>query len=384
MNTSHIPISPREHPPLGYYTFFTASEAVAAATQSTYLPELDTSNHANIIDHPMLDDIAWLNAKGIEHHTDTSSSNTEILNKLSSIGVVKSSKVPITSCYFANDQCGLTEYQEVADNHMGYVANKHRLSDGESCKLCGSNLETRQENSLLLNISSARSDLHTVDTPYLRKSVEELQRKFTGSRVLLSRLRETRQSWGGFNIDNDFNNYTSHARATQHSKESLLYLASPNTALPLMAMLAISQGLNLEASSRIISVPKLTITSSDEVGESFKARPLEHLRAQGISHNAISFVLLQTLGASSHELSLLSREFGAVERRILSDRGQSAIEANGDALDTDNASLDTPIRFNRQLFNKIATELSTPTSDLSTSRKHPLEAKIIRHTLLNS
>lgn len=377
MDVGHIPLSIRENPPVGYYSYFTNANAIASASAGIYSPEFDKTTIENSAAAKMVDDISWLLSRDINVGSRETATQIDILNSLAEAGAVEEAQVLVSSCYYKNDQCGKTEFQYIEDSHMSYVDNKHQLAQGGCCMVCAAELETRLQPSLLMSIPDMSDGQFTFMTPYLRKNVGELAKKFAGKKLLLSRLRETNLDWNGYNIDNDFGNYSSLYLAINKTKEKSLYFASSNTSLALLGMMAVAKSLSPTVTADIMALPKTTFV--DQEGNS-AATTIDELRNKGVSSIAINLVLLQTLGSSSANLSLSSREFGMMERRLSSRVAIDAALTNSakimDAEET--GRLTVP---NRQIINQVTKELMSPGSKLDTSRKNTLAVGAVRSIL---
>lgn len=242
MDVSHIPMSVRADPPLGYYSFFSTAETLALATDSDYRMSLDKTTADYLPNSKMLDNLNWLLHETIEPSDTNQLQEIEILNKLQESGEITLKDELVTSCFFKNPDCGKTEFKASTEGAMSYVENNHNMSKNNYCKVCNHPLESSTVPSVLLKIPKVTNYLETIKTPYLKKNITELSKKFEGQELLLSRQRKTGINWNKFNIDNDFSNYISLLIEQRKSADKgLIYLASHNTAQALLGMLALSE-----------------------------------------------------------------------------------------------------------------------------------------------
>lgn len=378
MDVAHIPLAVRDNPPVGYYGYFTNADVLARATDGKYTPAFDRTTITPEQNTQMIDDVSWLLSRHIEAQLVDGDLDVESLNKLHALGIIEEHKVLITSCYFKNEECGKTEFQAIDDDRK-FVSNKHQLSRDNCCSLCDTKLETNPQTVLLLDIPDITDDIRKISTPYLKHNVTELAQKFNGQKLLINRLRQTNISWNGYNIDNDFSNYTSLAHAIDSSRnDSLLYFASHNTSFALMSMMAISTVLDQDNEFNVIAIPKITFT--DGKGNETKVT-LEGLQNAGVSRSAITLVLLQSLGSNSNHISIPSREFGMAQRRLSSVSAIDAIYTNSERLRDSDDSLIIKGIPNRQVIGTVLKELISHTSDLKNSRKNLLTARVIGCTI---
>jgi len=374
MDVAHIPMSLRKDPQIGYYSYFTNAHNLARAAQGSYIPEFDQTSLNNGNNLAMINDVSWL----LNTNINVSSrlhEEIDTLGALCSVGAIEEGNVAVTSCYFRNQECGKTEYQHIDDSDMKYVSNKHRLDAGGACSICNCELETRNINALLMNIPEKTTDKISITTPYLRKNINELQNKFGGKKIILSKLRSTNIHWSGYNIDNDFSNYVSMYLASNRNhrnRSELLYLASSNSSMAVANMVAISTQLDIERPINIAALPKISIITKENSPADVT---LDSLKRIGISRAAINLVLLQSLGSNSDKIAIPSREFGMMERRLSSNGVIESIHDKYSELQ------DLPIEEfripNRQIISQVFKELISPNSDLKVSRRNLLAAKAI-------
>jgi hypothetical protein len=374
MDVTHIPLSLRHEPPVGYFSYSTNAHNIALATGGEYIPQFDKTSALEGQHIDMIDDLSWLIQQSIRLDKDRDTEE-RLLRVLHENAKVMEARVEVTSCYFRNPECGKTEYQNVDDNNMEFVANRHRLDAGGVCSLCNHDLETRNKDSLLLRIPERTMPEVVVRTPYLKKNINELFNNFGGKGLMISRLRTTDIQWNGYNIDNDFSNYISLYSATNGGEQKdLLYLASANTAMSVMGMIAVSSLLESKTRTTVAAMPKLSFT--DREGKPVNIT-LPYLQEAGISRAAINLVLLQSLGANSEKLILESREFGLMERRLSSTSFVEAVVKNTAKLkdlEVSGGSLRIP---NKQDVQRTLKELSTPNKVSQFNEENALVAKII-------
>lgn len=373
MDVAHIPLALRNEPPVGYFSYFSNAHSVARATGGVYTPQLDKASIRKGENIDMAEDISWLTRQEVDLSTNIDK-EVNMLQELHDGGVLAESRVKISSCYYSNPQCGKTEYQDVDNHSMGFVANKHRLDVGGMCSLCNHKLESHEENALLMEIPEYSNDIVSIQTPYLKKNIEELFSGFAGQSLMISRLRETGIQWGGYNIDNDFSNYISLHSVTDGGDRELLYLASANTSMAVMGMIAVSQSLNSSTKTSVIALPRVSFV--DRNGD-FSNITIPSLREAGVSRAAINLVLLLSMGASSQNITLESREFGLMQRRLSSSAlVDTTLEnvARFDDIDIGNSSYRIP---NKQDIYRALKELSMADRQISVNRQNILAMKAI-------
>lgn len=374
MDVAHIPLSLRHEPPIGYFSYPANASSLARATDGEYIPQIDKSSIYHESNTEMLDEISWLVRQDVHSRCDNTS-EVLTLQALQDSGGIFESKIKVTSCYYSNPECGKTEYQNTEfRNNMEFVASKHRLDVDGVCGLCHCKLVTQEESALLLRIPDKSSSDITIQTPYLRKNVDELFSNFGSQNLMISRLRETNLQWNNYNIDNDFSNYASLYAATANGQNEILYLAGANTPMAIMGMMAVTSLLDSETNVAIAAIPKLSFIDR-------KNRPvnvtMKYLREAGISRAAINLVLLQALGVNSEKLTLESREFGLMERRLSSSRFVDTLASNLTVFN----DLEPPKSLNRipnrQDLRRVLKSLSTVDKRIKVNEETIVIAKAI-------
>lgn len=392
MDVGHIPMSVRPDPPLGYYSFFSTAETLAATTVGNYLMSLDKTTADDLPESKMLDNLHWLLHETPDFSTANQSQEADILNILHDSGNLILKVELVTSCFFDNPDCGKTEFKASTENDMSYVGNKHNMSQNNCCEVCSYPLKSSMIPVVLLKIPKITDSLEVIKTPYLKKNVTELSKKFEHQELLLSRQRTTKTKWNDFNIDNDFSNYISllieRARSTN---KDFVYLASHNTTQALVGMLAISELCDKEdfsadkkdhlANGQLLQIHALPKLSFVDGGGQISEVSIESLREHSISPGAIRFVLMQGLRSNNQHLSIPSREFSMVNTKITSERTNNIIIQNiSRVLEHGNTPLPATIP-NRQVLNQCLKELSAPNSKLSICLKNPIVCQIIKTIL---
>lgn len=373
MDVAHIPLSLRNEPHIGYFSYFSNAHSVSRATGGKYTPHLDKASVRGGRNIDMIEEVSWLTQQEIDLSVDTDTEE-RILQGLQDVGVLTESRTRVSSCYYRNPRCGKTEYQGVDGHNMEFVANKHRLDVDGLCGLCNHKLEVREENVLLLKISKHVDKNLSIETPYLKKNIDELFNNFENQDLMISRLRKTELQWGGYNIDNDFSNYISLYAATGGERKKLLYLASANTSMAVMGMIAVSESLESATKTSIVALPKLSFV--DSIGN-LSNITMPRLREAGISQAAISLVLLLSMGSNSQNLILESREFGLMQRRLSSITLVDTITENAAKFD-DVESLDNFYRIpNKQDMYQALKELSVSNRPVSINKQNILAVKAI-------
>lgn len=378
MDVAHIPMSLRQDPSLGYYSYFVIADTIASATEGNYQPNFDKSSFSKTANpESMLGNVSSLLGRDISPNTPSYSNEVKILNLLEESGALQTTTEQVTSCFYKNPECGMTEFKTSTEQDMSYVANKHHMSKNMCCSVCGTKLESKYIPTLSLSIPSIEGANDYISTAYLAKNLQELNKKLAGSKLLISKQRATAMSWNGFNIDNDFSNYIDLSVAKDKSvKGHLLYLASQNTSQALFVMLAISKIMDQEAqtNSQISAVPKLNFV--DQNGNITNIS-IQSLQERGISKSAIKFVLIQSLGSNRHHLTLPSREFMMVHNKLTQKSTIQNINSNLSKLDDVEPSNETELP-NRQIINQVFKELSSSKNDLKYCKTQNLACKIIQ------
>jgi len=322
---THMPMSPRSNPELGYYGIHTQAHIISNLEGTSYFltgNELGNKRKREIESLEMvLNDLEKLGIHPSGIWRDSDESNISFIQKLVSAGV-NNGLVTMENREIFLCPCGKTEFLNLPENLCSGSRKKTYEIEGGGirCKVCGQQASLERVKCLIFKLPQAEFPYIKIYPSYAQEELKKHFNFFSGKDYLLSRSTSRpiaiQVDNDRFWLDVDFGWIPFIYHLQQESRLKVEVLLTGHKTLKQVALsLLVAKILGGYLPSRIIVTPYINID--------FGKRP--HLKAKEfLSQNegvVARFFLAQTLGADRKEIWLASSDVYLIAKALENLRG---------------------------------------------------------------
>lgn len=317
---SHLPMSPRLNPELGYWNIHCQAKIASNLTNRPYVLSTNLLGEKPNKTTDLSSTKSFLDNLGITPELVWRDDTDESLHFVSSIisrgineGWIRCQEEEIFIC-----QCGKTEFLNREENLARRQARSTYDVDGEAvkCKVCKKRAVLKRRPCLLIRLPES-FDFSGIDfyPEYAKKEVEQFVRFFLGKEYLISRstprpvLIEVGEKNFWIDVDLCWIPFFGHLQEAHRMKIEILFTGN-RTLKQVGLLLLVNELLAARPPSMIISTPYIDIDFGDK----------PHLKAEELlssnGRGAIRVFLGQTMGATNKQVSLPSSEIYLIKKAL--------------------------------------------------------------------
>jgi hypothetical protein len=301
--SSHIPITPRgvenNNFSVGYAGIPEYSSFTGECTGTDYHHVSDTLKATDRdirVYSEIMDSLGITVESSLSNESLADNNLVPQLRELWNKGFLQESEESIISCE-ANGGCGMTQFLSVEGQELHAHGNHAILREGK-CSICGHEVGEMRKQSLLLEIPCfQKEDIFSgaVYPDYGDKDIRHILDRLSGTRLLLSRTKETKYSINLGNrryfLDNDLANYSVLTSLNKHSE--LKYFFTGRNIVRQVALMGILHRMVSDNpfDGNIIFSPRITLKSNKN-GEKITTKSPLYFIEKGYYPQSIVFALL--------------------------------------------------------------------------------------------